>query len=293
MSVIALMSDFGERDAFVGIMKGVIASIDPGAVMIDITHRVPPGDIKQGALLLWQAVSYFPDNTVFLGVVDPGVGTERRSIILECGRKLFVGPDNGLFSYVFQNSPVLQARVCSNPSFQLRGGVHSHSSSQGTTSTTFHGRDIFAPAAAYASSGQPFERFGEPLEDLVTLPLPLLRVDAPGQISGETLTSDRFGNILTSLGQIHIDVDQFCHLSPAWGELSRFTPEKWELSRAFLRLPGGQTLPFAATFQEIPPGECAALIGSTGLIEIAANQSSADRILGLAEGSEIQLIISH
>src|SRR5947207_2897353 len=160
-SVIAMMTDFGLGDGDVGVMKGVIAGITPQAHIIDITHDVAPQNVPSGAWILASAYRYFPQGTVFVCVVDPGVGSSRRAIAIHAGSWFFVGPDNGLFSYIFVEQPIHQAVVLSNTAYHLP-----------QVSSTFHGRDIFAPAGAHLARGVALQELGEPLE-----PASLQRID--------------------------------------------------------------------------------------------------------------------
>lgn len=271
MPLIALTTDFGTTDPFVGIMKGVMAGIAPGVPTVDITHAIPPGDVQRGAIVLWQAAPYFPAGTVFLAVVDPGVGTSRRGIILHAQGQVFVGPDNGLFSYILAGEGDTRAWEIANPR---------HASS------TFHGRDVFAPAAARAALGVG-DATGAECPNLVRLPSPKLELVSPGELRGEIVTVDQFGNTLTSLGRFIPTANGKIKLSPWLGQslpVVKFSP-----GQARVTLPSGQTIPLADTFAHIPPGKCAALIGSTGLLEIAANRQSAAEILGLKRGMAVSI----
>jgi len=270
-ATIALLTDFGIYDPYVGIMKGVISSIAPDAPLIDLTHQVSPGDIQQAAYYLWQASRDLPGNTVFLAVVDPGVGTDRKGIYLQRGKQIFIGPDNGLFSYLGFKSQ-FSAWELTNPKYQLE-----------TSSTTFHGRDIFAPAAAYAAKGAAGPDFGESVEGMETLPKPHLEV-FPLTIEGEIVSTDRFGNLITSLGTFR-------------RETGGLILDSWVDSQS-ASLPGGAvlqvkvdegTFPVVSTFAEIPVGQCAGLIGSTGLLEIVSNLKSAADLLGLGRGARVSL----
>ena len=187
---IVILTDFGTSDPFVGIMKGVIASISPGIPIIDLTHEIPPGDIRLGSIILWQSVSYFPKGSIFLCVVDPGVGTHRQPVILETGNYSFVGPDNGLFSLVL--SDPFRAWVLGNPDLALPD-----------PRSTFHGRDIFAPAAAHAAQGVPGSEFGPKVKTLITDPAPVLESSSSRNLEAEVIHIDRFGNALTSLGRFN------------------------------------------------------------------------------------------
>jgi hypothetical protein len=254
-------------------MKGVIAQIAPSAEVIDLTHNIPPGDVHRGAFVLWQSRAYFPPDTIFLAVVDPGVGTQRKGMILQANNQLFIGPDNGLFTFVFGQD--WQAWTLENPAFRLP-----------TVSHTFHGRDIFAPAAAYATQGVTGPEFGPALLSPNKLPEPLLDSPNPHTICGEILHSDRFGNLITSLGCFHRRANHHLELTPWVGSLPT---QMINLTEWQLLLPDGRHLDWVSTFAELDPGKCGMLVGSTGLIEIIANQTSAADLLGLNPGEIITL----
>ncbi len=266
---IVLLTDFGSLDPYVGIMKGVIASLTPETPLIDLSHAIPPGDVARAAFVLWQAQPYFAAGAIFVAVVDPGVGTSRRAVLLQTGSKTFIGPDNGLFSYVMGERP--RAWEISNPALRLP-----------QASMTFHGRDIFAPAAAHAARGIPADQFGPPCRDLRVLAPPRLAA-IPGGIDGQVLHTDGFSNLITSLGQFFPAGADEMEWRPWVGN-----PVKVRLPRANARLllPDGQILPWVQTFAEIPTGRCAILVGSSGLIEIVANRQSAANLLNL-EGGEL------
>ncbi len=273
-ATIAILTDFGHLDPYVGIMKGVIQSRAPGAETIDLTHEIPPGDILRAAVVLWQSHRFFPPGTVFLVVVDPGVGTERRPILLESGPYRYIGPDNGVFTFVLQ--PGWRAWSLENPLFQLE-----------TLSTTFHGRDIFAPAAAHAAQGLVGELFGSLVTELVTLPPVVCRYLVPGSLQGQVLYADRFGNVLTSLGLFSpTDEEGVWHFRAWQGD----APEMRVRFREMV-LPSGRTLKWVRTFGDLPQGELGFLVGSTGLVEIVANRASAQELLGLERGQLVTLRI--
>src|SRR5688572_20975548 len=159
--LITLTTDFGYQDSFVGIMKGVIAGINPQALVIDITHGIPAHDIRAAALSLQHSVGYFPPRTIHVAVVDPGVGSTRRPVLIECAENYFIGPDNGVLSLAVANRAPIRVVHLANSAYQRH-----------PTGTTFHGRDIFAPAAAHLSLGVPPDVFGEALVDFVQLALP-------------------------------------------------------------------------------------------------------------------------
>jgi len=271
-TMIALLTDFGTADPYVGIMKGIITDLAPNVPLIDLTHHIPPGDIQRAAFALWQAARDLPQGTVFLCVVDPGVGTKRNAVYLDTGGQIFIGPDNGIFSYLLYNADH-SSWLLSNTKHQGQKG-----------STTFHGRDIFAPAAAFASQGIPGEQFGAAVDLRSLLTQPRLLYNERS-IAGEILSTDHFGNLFTSLGLFQV-VKQTLFLE-SWitGEAQKAGPIQGIQIQA-----GNQFLPFVDTFNAVEPGNCAGLIGSTGLLEIISNQGSAADTLGLDRGDPVLLV---
>ncbi len=277
MPPIALLTDFGSQDPFVGIMKGVIQRIAPGAALIDLTHEIPPGDILRAAVVLWQAVPYFPPGTIYLGVIDPGVGTARAPILIDSGRGRFIGPDNGLFSFVAAET---------DPAWELR----SEDFSLPESSRTFHGRDIFAPAAGHAARGVKGSEFGPAAGERLWLEPPLLAADSEGNLVGEVLFSDHFGNLLTSLGQFVSEGDGGAVRLRPWPFDRPELPSSGDLLQIEAIEPlvqGGDPLTLVNTFAEIPAGSCAALVGSSGLIELVANRAPAAEMLPLKRHDRI------
>jgi S-adenosylmethionine hydrolase len=272
---IAILTDFGLKDPFVGIMKGVITRIVPQSPQIDLTHQIPPGDIQRGAISLWQAYPHFPEGTVFLTVIDPGVGTDRKAIYVQAHQRVFIGPDNGVFSYISDQHS--SAWALNNPLY--------HYVAQ---SKTFHGRDIFAPAAAYAALGISGPKFGPRVSKLVRLPSPRLQQQG-NMLQGEVLTEDRFGNLLTSLGKFSLAKAGRIRFQAWFGSLPDF---EIPLSESGLILPTGKKLPLVSTFSDLEVGMCAGLVGSSGLLEIVSNRASAAEELNLNRGDPIQLMIS-
>ena len=190
MPVIALLTDFGTADHYVGAMKGVMLGICPGATFVDITHEIPPQDVLGGALQLGACWQYFPAGTVFLAVVDPGVGSARRAIAVEADGRRFVAPDNGLLTMVLRAPEGGQAHFeISNPRYAAP-----------LVSRTFEGRDRFAPAAAWLAAGVELAALGAPLSDWVRLDIPEPR-DLGDRLEGEVLAVDRFGNLITNIGR--------------------------------------------------------------------------------------------
>jgi S-adenosyl-L-methionine hydrolase (adenosine-forming) len=276
---ITILTDFGIEDPFVGIMKGVIAQIAPGAPTIDLTHQIPSGDLLRAAINLWQSVPYFPTGSIFLCVVDPGVGSARKPVLVKSTsaqkQVYFVGPNNGLFSFILNSDS--RAWEIKNPGLSL--ARHSY---------TFHGRDIFAPAAAHAWMGRNLADFGPAvgLDDLVRLPQPRLEQKSPSILAGETLFTDRFGNILTSLGRLEWQGEDLIRFDP-W--IPGASPAQLPLPEIQLALPSGEKLRLVRTFADLPEQECAALIGSSGLVEIVVNRGSAAEKLKLDRGSIVSL----
>jgi S-adenosylmethionine hydrolase len=247
---IALLTDFGTQDPYVGIMKGVIASAAPQARVIDISHGVPPQDVLVGALWLDSALDWFPADTIFLVVVDPGVGSERRVVACEIGTQRFVGPDNGLLSAVLQRRALGRAVATTEARFHREGG-----------SDTFHGRDIMAPVAAWLALGTPLDSLGPPVDSLQRLVIPEAR-RVEGMTVGEVLYSDHYGNLITS-----ITADQ---LEP--GQRVRI---------------GSHSVPLLRTYAEVEPGGLLALVGSTKRLEISQRDGSAAATLGVGQGEAV------
>jgi hypothetical protein len=271
---IVLLTDFSAQGSLVGIMRGVIAGIAPEVPVIDLNHSIPAGDIAQAAFALWQSAPYFPRGTVFLAVVDPGVGTERRGLAACWPGFSCVGPDNGLFTFLLAASDPDLVVELKETRFHLE-----------TPSATFHGRDIFAPVAAHLATGVPPDRFGPQALDLVRFPLPTLSLESGPSIRGEILHADPFGNLITSLGllQQHDDGLQFEPWLPGCPAASL------EGSYFHVLLPDGTRLALRRTFGEVAPGEPLAYIGSSGLLEIGINRGRAENVLPLAQGQSIQL----
>jgi S-adenosyl-L-methionine hydrolase (adenosine-forming) len=254
--LIALLTDFGLRDHYVGAMKGVMLGICPEASLVDISHDIAPQDVLGAALELEAAYRYFPPGTVFLVVVDPGVGSTRRPIAAEVGEYQFVAPDNGVLSLVFDEQ-------WSQHVVELTESQYARP----TISRTFEGRDRFAPAAAWLANGIQLTALGPPVESLVRLEVPRSR-RSPTGIDGEVLRVDRFGNLITN-----IDEGALGSLAPA----------------VAVHVGPHVIQHVVATYAETRPGELCALVGSSGRLEIAVNGGSAAEALGLARGALVQL----
>jgi S-adenosyl-L-methionine hydrolase (adenosine-forming) len=256
--IITILTDFGEDDWFVASMKGVIASLAPRARVIDITHRVPPGDIRRGALVLRCAYRCFPAGTVHLAVVDPGVGTERSVLAVRAGGQLFVAPDNGLLTWVLREGEMPAVFRAERRELFLP-----------EISTTFHGRDVFAPLAARLAEGLPPEETGPFLADSVLLPPPVLRPLGENRWEAEIIGRDRFGNCLASLTREDAPGSAGTLLLTVRGRTLR--------------------LPLADCYGSVRTGDLLAVWGSCGFLELAVNGGSAAGKLGLETGERIEV----
>jgi S-adenosylmethionine hydrolase len=258
---VTLLTDYGLEDGFVAACHGVIACVCPTATIIDITHLIPPGDVRRGAAIMAQTVPYLPAG-VHMAVVDPGVGTARRAVAVASGERIFVGPDNGLLSWAAAG-PDMRAFELDDRSLWL-----------GTASATFHGRDIFAPVAAHLAGGRDIATVGTELDpaDLVTLPPPERAVH-DGVAECEVLTVDRFGNV-----QLSITGDDLVRIGASVGGWLSLT-----LGRRFL------TVPYGHTFGSVPPGELIVFVDAAGYVSIAVNSGNAAQRLGLPPGSRVRL----
>ena len=274
--LISLTTDFGEQDGYVGVMKGVMAGIAPGATFVDLSHAIPPQDIRSAAYVLWTALPYFPPESVHLVVVDPGVGTSRRPIAARTAWGTLVGPDNGVFSYVWAAAPPSAVVELANPCYR-----------RSDVCATFHGRDIFSPAAAYLARGASLEDFGPPVTDPVTLPLPTLEVEGNG-VRGEVLYVDHFGNVITSIGRLVWEGD-LLRLDPAFGAAPALT---LHAARCEVFAAGRSLGAVRRTYGEVAPGELLALVGSEGLLELALSHGHGGEALGLSIGAPVVLRVA-
>jgi hypothetical protein len=261
MAVISLLTDFAASDAFVGTIKGVILAINPQATLVDVCHEVPAHDIEAGAFMLGCSYGYFPEGTIHLAVVDPGVGSGRRPIAAAAGGHIFVAPDNGLLSHVLQEQPLDRAVRISQERYRLPD-----------VSRTFHARDIFAPAAAHLSLGVPLEELGPPATDLVRLPLPE-PVELGEGMEAHVIYIDRFGNATTDLSE------------------KRFEQWRGRLGVSEVEIAAGQRTIHGPveSYSGVLPGEPLAIFGSSGRLEIAVNMGNAASALGLRRGDVILL----
>jgi S-adenosyl-L-methionine hydrolase (adenosine-forming) len=261
---IALLSDFGYRDHYVGAMKGVIAGLAPAAPIIDITHGIPPQSVVAGAIALRESWRYFPRRTVFLAVVDPGVGTARRPIAIEtaAGCRL-VGPDNGLLFLAAEAAGIKRIVELTSPRHR-----------RPHLSSTFHGRDLFAPAAAYLWSGTRLAALGRAIETIE--PLEIKHPQAAGnELRGEVIYLDGYGNLVTS-----IDRSSFRRFA------ARFSGR-----RLSVKLAHGASLPVCETYGEAPKGAPLATFGSFELLEVAVRDGSAARRYAARTGMPVKVCV--
>jgi S-adenosylmethionine hydrolase len=259
--IITLLTDFGTADYFVGAMKGVMLSIAPGATFVDITHEIPPQDIAAGAFMLLACYRDFPPGTVHLAVVDPGVGSARRPIAVSAGGCSFVGPDNGLFSYVLDREPDARVFHLNRPEFFRRDA-----------STTFHGRDIFAPVAAALARGVDIAEIGEEIQDVVRLQSPArCECASDGMWHAMILHVDHFGNCVTNLTR-----DTFPVEAADTGNMQLVV----EIGGHAIR-----TLHRCYADAADTPDEVFAIWGSAGFLELSAYCASAAQRLGAGRGS--------
>lgn len=250
---ITLLTDFGTADGYVAAMKGVLATLAPEAHLEDASHDVPRGDPRAGALALERYWRLYPAGTVHLVVVDPGVGTRRRAMAVEAAGRFVVAPDNGVVSRVLTAEAAWCAVEVEEEGVE---GIE--------PSSTFHGRDVFAPAAARLATGRPLESLGPPLEDPIVLSLPE-PVQDEGGASGEVLAVDRFGNLVTNI------------------------PGRWAVTPVTVEI-AGRTLDLLPSYGHVPPGELLAVVDSDGRVEVAARDASAADLLGVGPGEPVRIV---
>jgi len=276
MRTVSLTTDFGNQDGYVGTMKGVMAGIAPDIAMVDITHDIPPQSVSATAYVLWTALPYFPEDAVHLVVVDPGVGTSRHAIASKTAWGVLVGPDNGVFSYVWDQAPPELTVALENPAYQ-----------RPVVSGTFHGRDIFAPAAAHIAAGVPLREFGPEVSLPVRLPTPGMAV-GDGVIRGQVLYIDRFGNVITSIGRL-VWEGALLHLDPVFTDGEPLTLN----ARRVCVVVGGHELgPILKTYGQTSVGDRLALVGSEGMLEVAVNHGDAGTTLSLKPGDPVEILLS-
>lgn len=258
-SPIFLLTDFGTADTYVGIVKAVISSIAPFSHIVDLTHEIPPQDVRAGAFALMTAAPYLPDDAIVVAVVDPGVGTERRPIAVQVGTRTFVGPDNGLLSWAVGDGANAKIVVLDRAQFWLPN-----------VSATFHGRDIFGPVAAHLATSVRLSWVGTPTDAMVTIPFPGPQVtrdeaDQIQSVTGEIIHADRYGNLISNLRTDDLPADP-------WVSIGK-------------RVIAG----LSPNYQSTGTGPLIALIGSAGLLEIARPNGSAAKHLDVGVGAAVTI----
>ncbi len=261
--VITLITDYGEKGPFAGALKGAILNINPDAQVVDITHSVSSGDILEAGFILSCAYRYYPVGTIHIVVVDPKVGSERRALLISTENHYFLAPDNGVLSYVFAREEIYNAISLTEDHFFLK-----------PTSHTFHGRDIFAPVAAWLSRNVESARFGEPVEDYLRLDIPRPAAIRDKAWKGTVLFVDNFGNLITNFTPEEVPLDE-----QGYPAVAKVLHTRGEITK---------TRRYFAEFTEREPF---LLLGSSGYYEIAINNGSAAQELGLKAGSDVGVLL--
>lgn len=261
--IISITTDFGEDDHFVGVMKGVILGINPDAVIVDINHQVNSYDIFDGAYSLLQSYRYFSSGTVHLVVVDPGVGSGRRPIIVRTKNYKFVAPDNGVLSFVYELEESVEVRHATASHYFLD-----------SVSNTFHGRDIFAPLAAWLSRGLETDKFGPVITDYARFASPRPTWANDALLKGVAIKVDKFGNVITNIAPT--DLPQLFGKNPA--------PFR-------IRINGHEITRLCHSFAAGEPSELFAIAGSSGFLEICMNRGSAAGMLKVNRGAEVEVVL--
>lgn len=259
MSVISLITDFGLKDNFVGVMKAVILKINPQVHIIDISHALEPQDIMEAALMLQSSYNYFPSGTVHLVVVDPGVGSRRKKLLVKTKNYFFVAPDNGVLSMTLKEDAPVKIIEITEQKYFLK-----------PISRTFHGRDIFAPVCAYISKGKPLERFGRTIKSFKDLELPKVKTDTKG-LTGEVIHIDHFGNLISNIPK---------------DTLESFIKGK----KVKIHIKGKTINKISGSYFKAVRLRPLALIGSSNYLEIALNRGSAKNYFGVDRGTKIKVV---
>jgi S-adenosyl-L-methionine hydrolase (adenosine-forming) len=261
--IITLTTDFGTNDHFVGAMKGVILDIVPEAEIVDICHAVQAFDVLDGALTISQAYSYFPNRTVHVVVVDPGVGTARRPILASSEKYHFVAPDNGVLSLVYAREERMHVRHITSQHYFLQ-----------PVSNTFHARDIFSPVAAWLAKEVDSQKFGDEVEDYVKFTAPKPKMVEANRLRGVVLKVDRFGNLITNI-------------------TAQDAPALFSTTASGFKIVVGsrEITEMLAAYAEGSPGQVFGILGSMGFLEIAANRAAAAQLTGVGKGSEVSVVL--
>lgn len=264
LPLITLLTDFGERDWFVASMKGVILSISPSARIVDFSHHITPHRIGEAAYCVQSCYRYFPEGTVHVAVVDPGVGSSRRAILVKTARYYFVAPDNGLLTPIFTEEPDAEIWQLENRQYQLE-----------SPGATFHGRDVFAPAAAWLSTGVAAASFGRPISDPVTIDWPQPTVEG-ARVRGQIVYVDRFGNLISNIAVAHL------------GGMVSVTRR----DRLHIRVGAHQIQGMVASYSEGGSDRACVLINGNGMLEVFAREQRAVDLLGAGLGTAIELVLT-
>jgi len=260
MTIITITTDFGDKDGFVGTMKGVIWNIAPNVQIADITHEVPAQDVLTGAIALWRAAPFFPQGTIHIIVVDPGVGTHRRAMAARIGEQYFVGPDNGLLTPMILDAKRAGGKMVfihlDNPEYWLKNVSH-----------TFHGRDIFSPVAAHLATGVPLEKFGTPFVEPVQIDIPQPE-KLPNGWQAHISVIDRFGNLTTDLPASLLE----------------------RLDGLLFRIAGHEITGLVDSYGVRSPGDLVSLVDSEGYVEVAIVNGNAARTLNVRLGDPVDVV---
>lgn len=262
MTIISLLTDFGARDEYVGVIKGVIYGINAEATIVDLSHEVPPQDVRSAAHILLSAYGYFPEGSIHMAVVDPGVGSKRKILAAKISGHLFLAPDNGLLGPVMAHGRTEALVTVQAPGLYLQ-----------PVSQTFHGRDIFAPLAAHLSLGCGIKRLGNPLEPAQTVLLPheSPRFNARGALCGRVVRVDHFGNLITDISLEQLTTQGF-----------------WEQPALLvIQMEGASIEGVGGCYADAHPGQLLALIGSSNFLEIAVSMGNAAETLKTQAGAEV------
>ncbi len=263
-SIVTLTTDFGLADHYAGVMKGVILNVNPDVDLIDISHDIRPYDLLEGALAIAQAYRYFPPRTIHVVVVDPGVGSARRPLLVSAGNNYFVAPDNGVLSLVFAREEDITVRHITATHYFLE-----------PVSQTFHGRDVFAPVAGWLSRYVEPEKFGDPISDYVRFAFPQPKKVNERLLKGVVLRVDRFGSLMTNLTPADVP-ELFAENPPSF----KIIVGKSEVTR------------LKTAYSQGASGELFAILGSSGYLEIAANRGSAAQAIGAGKGAEVGVMLA-
>jgi hypothetical protein len=260
--IVTLTTDFGLKDPYVAEMKAVILNINPNATIVDITHEIAKFNIRMGAYILASASPYFPKGTIHVAVVDPGVGTKRRPLLIQTERSYYIGPDNGVLALAAKNQDITHIYEVTNRKLMLS-----------KISSIFHGRDVFAPAAAHLANGTPPEEFGPEIRKVV-MPEFAKIIRRKDMLIGEVMHIDSFGNIITNFGEKEVELMKIKHIANV------------KLRNAKLKLR------FCKAYADVEPQKPLALIGSHNFLEISINQGNAAEIFKIRSGDKVTLFPS-